>query len=289
MNNNPLYDHHQKVVFKDKLFKYWGLFCTFLGLVLLAIFLSDILIKGLGRIDWEFMINQSSRKAEKSGIGVPLWGSIYILFFTILIAFPLGLGAGIYLEEYSKKSKFSNFLEINIANLAGVPSVIYGILGLSLFVQSMSLGKSIIAASLTLSLLIVPIIIVSTREAIKAVPNSIKEASFGLGATKWQTIWHQVLPSSIGGVLTGVILALSRAVGESAPLIVVGALLKVSKPPLLPTDKFTVLPIQVYHWIGMPSEDFKTNAAAGIIILLSITFLLNGVAVYLRNKWTIKY
>ena len=289
MIDNDFFTHHRKVILKDKLFKYWGIFCTFLGLALLAIFLSDILIKGLGRIDWEFMINQSSRKAENSGIGVPLWGSLYILFFTILIAFPLGLGAGIYLEEYSKKNRFSKILEVNIANLAGVPSVIYGILGLSLFVQSMSLGKSIIAASLTLSLLIIPIIIVSTREAIKAVPNSIKEASYGLGATKWQTIWNQVIPTSIGGILTGVILALSRAVGESAPLIVVGALLKVSKPPLLPTDKFTVLPIQVYHWIGMPSEGFKINAAAGIIILLAITFLLNGIAVYFRNKWTVKF
>ncbi len=283
------FNHHKKVILKDKLFNYWGIFCTFLGLIILAIFLTDILIKGFERIDWNFLIAQSSRHAEKSGIGIPLWGSIYILIFTVVIAFPLGLGAGIYLEEYTKKNRFSEILEVNIANLAGVPSVIYGILGLSLFVQSMSLGKSIIAASLTLSLLIIPIIIVSTREAIKAVPYSIQEASYGLGATKWQTIWHQVLPTSLGGILTGVILALSRAVGESAPLIVVGALLKVSKPPMLPTDKFTVLPIQVYHWIGMPSEGFKTNAAAGIIILLAITFILNGIAVFFRNKWTVKF
>ncbi|TDM00043.1 MAG: phosphate ABC transporter permease PtsA [Flavobacteriaceae bacterium] len=274
---------------KDKAFEYWGIFCTLAGFLALCFFIGKIGMDGLGRIDWDFITNHSSRRAEKSGILIPLLGSVYVLVFTALFAFPIGLGAGVYLEEYSKKNKWSDLLEVNIANLAGVPSVIYGILGLTVFVQALDFGSSILAASLTLSLLVMPIIIVSTREAIKAVPKSIKEAAYGLGATKWQTIWTQILPASIGGVLTGVILALSRAIGETAPLIVVGALLRASKVPVLPTDKFTVLPIQIFHWTGMPSEDFKTNAAAGIIILLVITFGLNFIAVYLRNKWQNKW
>ncbi|MGB5666009.1 MAG: phosphate ABC transporter permease PstA [Maribacter sp.] len=274
---------------KDQLFKFWGIFCTIIGLVLLVVFIGDILIDGLRRIDWDFITNLPSRKPEKSGIYTALMGSIWILFFTSIIAFPMGVAAGIYLEEYSKKNKLAGLLEINISNLAGVPSIIYGLLGLEVFVRIMNLGASVLAGSLTLSLLILPIVIVATREAIKAVPSSIKDASFALGASKWQTIWHQILPASGGGILTGVILALSRAVGETAPLIVVGALAYVPFAPENPMDEFSVLPIQIFNWISRPQHGFIENAAAAIIILLLITFIMNGIAVYFRNKWQKKW
>ena len=274
---------------KDQIFKYWGIFCTAIGLVLLSVFIGDILIDGLRRIDWDFIISLPSRKPEKSGIYTALMGSIWILLMTTIIAFPMGVAAGIYLEEYSKKNKIAGLLEINISNLAGVPSIIYGLLGLEVFVRIMNLGASVLAGSLTLSLLILPIVIVATREAIKAVPASVKDASYALGASKWQTIWHQILPASSGGILTGVILALSRAVGETAPLIVVGALAYVPFAPESPMDEFSVLPIQIFNWISRPQHGFIENAAAAIIILLLITFIMNGIAVYFRNKWQQKW
>ncbi|MBT8384795.1 MAG: phosphate ABC transporter permease PstA [Bacteroidia bacterium] len=275
----------QKNRLKDKLFKFWGIFCTLIGLVLLTVFIGDILIDGITRIDWSFITNLPSRKAEKSGIYTALMGSIWVLILTAIIAFPVGVAAGIYLEEYGKKNKLAGLLEINISNLAGVPSIIYGLLGLEVFVRIMDLGASVLAGSLTLSLLILPIIIVATREAIKAVPKSIKDASYALGASKWQTIWNQTLPAASGGILTGVILALSRAVGETAPLIVVGALAYVPFAPQNPMDEFSVLPIQIFNWISRPQQGFIENAAAAIIILLLITFIMNGIAVYFRNKW----
>lgn len=279
----------QKNRLKDRLFMYWGMFSTLIGLVLLVVFIGDILIDGLGIIDWSFITNLPSRKAEKAGIYTALMGSIWILFLTAFIAIPVGVAAGVYLEEYSKKNWLSGILEINISNLAGVPSIIYGLLGLEVFVRIMNLGASVLAGSLTLSLLILPIIIVATREAIKAVPKSIQDASYALGASKWQTIWHQILPASGGGILTGVILALSRAVGETAPLIVVGALAYVPFAPENPMDEFSVLPIQIFNWISRPQHGFIENAAAAIIILLGITFIMNGIAVYFRNKWQKKW
>jgi phosphate transport system permease protein len=275
----------QKNRLKDQLFKFWGIGCTLIGLVLLVIFIGGILIDGLSRIDWAFITDLPSRKAEKSGIWTPLMGSIWILVLTAIISFPLSVAAGVYLEEYAKKNRLSALLEINISNLAGVPSIIYGLLGLEVFVRIMNLGASVLAGALTLSLLILPIIIVATREAIKAVPGSIRDASYALGASKWQTIWNQVLPASSGGILTGVILALSRAVGEAAPLIIVGALAYVPFAPQGPLDQFSVLPIQIFNWISRPQQGFIDNAAAAIIILLLITFIMNGIAVYFRNKW----
>ncbi|HEY9170014.1 MAG TPA: phosphate ABC transporter permease PstA [Lutibacter sp.] len=275
----------QKNRLKDQLFKFWGIGCTLIGLVLLVVFIGGILIDGLSRIDWAFITDLPSRKAEKSGIWTPLMGSIWILVLTAIISFPVSVAAGVYLEEYAKKNRLSALLEINISNLAGVPSIIYGLLGLEVFVRIMNLGASVLAGALTLSLLILPIIIVATREAIKAVPNSIRDASYALGASKWQTIWNQVLPASSGGILTGVILALSRAVGETAPLIVVGALAYVPFAPQGPLDQFSVLPIQIFNWISRPQQGFIDNAAAAIIILLLITFIMNGIAVYFRNKW----
>ncbi|NEM96657.1 phosphate ABC transporter permease PstA [Pontibacter burrus] len=270
---------------KDKAFQGFGIFCTLIGLVVLAIFLLNILIDGLGRIDWNFLNNLPSRRAERAGIYTAWIGTLWVLVLSSLIAFPLGISAGIYLEEYGKKNRLASFLEVNISNLAGVPSIIYGLLGLEIFARMMALGGSLLAGSLTLALLVLPIIIVTTRESIKAVPRSIRDASYALGASKWQTTWYQVLPASFGGILTGVILALSRAVGEAAPLIVIGALAYVPFAPSSPMDEFTVLPIQIFNWISRPQAAFATNAAAAIIILLFITFMLNGIAVYLRNKW----
>lgn len=273
----------------DQLFKYWGIFCTIIGLVLLMVFIGDILVDGILRINWDFLTNLPSRKPEKSGIYTAVMGSLWILCLTFFIAVPVGVAAAVYLEEYSNKGKLAGILEINISNLAGVPSIIYGLLGLEVFVRISKMGSSVLAGSLTLSLLILPIVIVATREAIKSVPHTIREASYGLGASKWQTIWKQVIPSASGGILTGVILALSRAVGETAPLIVVGALAYVPFAPQSPMDEFSVLPIQVFNWISRPQHGFIENAAAAIIILLGITFIMNGIAVYFRNKWQNKW
>ncbi len=270
---------------KNNLFKYWAIACTMFGIIMLAIFLINIIVDGIGRIDWAFITNLPSRKAENAGIYTALMGTVWILVLTAIIAIPIGVAAGIYLEEYGKKSRLANILEINITNLAGIPSIIYGILGLEVFVRTAGLGSSVLAGALTLSLLILPIIIVSTREAIKAVPKTIKEASFALGASKWQTISRQILPAAGGGIVTGVILSLSRAIGETAPLIVVGALTYVPFAPSTPMDQYSVLPMQIFNWISRPEPEFATNAAAAIIILLLITFVMNGIAIYLRNKW----
>jgi len=270
---------------KDQAFKVWGIACTLLGLVLLLIFLGNIFMDGIQRINWSFLINLPSRSPEKAGIYTAVMGSIWILSLTTIIALPIGIAAAIYLEEYAKKNKLSSILEVNISNLAGVPSIIYGLLGLEVFVRILEMGASVLAGSFTLALLILPIVIVSTREAIKAVPKSIRDASFAMGASKWQTVYLQVLPASFGGILTGVILALSRAVGETAPLIVIGALAYVPFAPLTPMDQFSVLPIQIFNWITRPQSGFVENAAAAIIILLLITFVMNGIAVYFRNKW----
>jgi phosphate transport system permease protein len=270
---------------KDRLFNVFAIICTFSVLLILLLLLFDILHKGIARVDWSFLTSLPSRHAKESGIYTALAGMISLLLFTLLIALPIGMLSGIYLEEYGKKSKLTRFIEVNIANLAGVPSVIYGILGLQLFVRTAGLGNSILAGALTLALLIMPIVIVSTREAIKAVSGGLREGALALGATKWQTISKVVLPAAFGGMLTGVILSTSRAIGETAPLIVVGALAYVPFVPEGPLDQYTTLPIQIYNWTSRPQEGFIINAAAGIIILLTVTLLLNGIAIFLRNRW----
>jgi phosphate transport system permease protein len=271
--------------YQDIIFKYFGLACTMLGIVVLALLMYNIISSGISRISWDFIMNGPSRMASKSGIFTAWIGTLWIMVLTSFIAFPIGIGAALYLEEYNKKSTLANIIEINIANLAGVPSIIYGLLGLELFARAFGLGESVLTGALTLSLLILPIIIVSTREALKSVPYSIREASYALGASKWQTIWNQVLPASIGGIFTGVILSLSRAIGETAPLLVIGALLFVPHPPEGIMDSFTVLPIQIYNWVSRPERAFSENAAAAIIILLGITFFMNGIGVYIRHTW----
>jgi phosphate transport system permease protein len=257
---------------------------TLAGLVILGIFLYQIFSKGLGRVDWQFITSLPSRFAERAGIFTALMGTLWIMGLTAIFAIPLGVMAAIYLEEYAKRTWFGNILEINISNLAGVPSIIYGILGLEVFSRTLHLGNSLLTGSLTLALLVLPIIVVSTRESIKAIPNSLREGSYALGASKWQTIYRIILPSAAGNILTGVILALSRAVGEAAPLIVAGALVYVPFAPTSPMDNYSVLPIQIFNWISRPQKVFETNAAAGIVVLLLVTFLLNGIAIYYRNR-----
>ncbi len=269
----------------DNAFKYLGIACTLLGVVVLLIFLGDIVLKGIGRIDWDFLTGLPSRRAERAGILTAWTGTAWMLGLTAVIAIPLGVAAGVYLQEYGRKNRLARIVELNIANLAGVPSIIYGLLGLEIFARVMKLGNSLLTGAATLALLILPVIIVATREALKAVPNSLREASYGMGATKWQTTWYQVLPAATGGILTGIILALSRAVGETAPLIVIGALAYVPYVAESPMDEFTVLPIQIFNWASRPQPEFLVNAAAAIIVLLLITFAMNGIAVYLRNKW----
>jgi len=262
-----------------------GLLVMLLALAALAALLYDILHDGLGRISWQFITSYPSRNADRAGILAALVGSIYVVGLTAAIAVPLGVGAAIHLEEYGGQGRLSRLIEVNIANLAGVPSIIYGLLGLGLFVRLMQMGRSVLAGGCTLALLALPVIIMSTREALRAVPKSLREASYALGATKWQTIRYQVLPAAFPGILTGLILALSRAIGETAPLITIGALTYV---PFLPNDiwsPFTVLPIQIFNWVSRPQASFAENAAAGIVVLLALLLVMNAVAIVLRDRF----
>jgi phosphate transport system permease protein len=268
----------------DRAFSVWGMISTFFGIALLILFVGIIMYDGLGRLNPAFFTSLPSRFPEKAGIFTSMIGTLWMVVLTLILSLPLGISAAIYLEEYAQKGRLSNILEINISNLAGVPSIIYGLLGLQIFSRTMGLGGNLLAGAFTLALLVLPIIIVATREAIKSVPVSIKDASYALGATKWQTTWFQVLPGAFGGIMTGIILALSRAVGEAAPLIVVGALAYVPFVPVSPLDQYSVLPIQIFNWISRPQAGFATNAAAGIIVLLAITLAMNLVAVYYRSR-----
>ena len=256
-----------------------------LGVAVLAVLLGDIVHDGFGRLSWQFFDNFPSRKAEKSGIKAALMGSLWLLGLTTAIAVPLGIGAALYLEEYARKNRWTRLLEINIANLAGVPSIVYGILGLALFVRGIGFGPSLLAAALTLSLLILPVIVISAREALRAVPKSIRLAAYAVGATRWQAIRHHVLPSALPGILTGLILAVSRAIGESAPLIMMGALTYVAFVPKSPMDQFTVLPIQVFNWVSRPQPAFHEIAAAGIIVLVVVLLCMNGTAIFIRHQF----
>lgn len=268
----------------DKMFQYFGMLCTFVGLAVLVVLLVKVCSIGLQRIDWNFFMSLPSRFPEKAGILTAWTGTLWIFFMTALFAIPLGVAAGIYLEEYSKKGWLSKLLEINISNLAGVPSIVYGILGLEIFVRVMKLGESVLAGSLILALLILPIIVVSTREALKAVPSTLRDASLALGASRWQTVRHQLMPAASGNVITGIILALARAIGETAPLIMIGALTYVPFVAHSPLDEFTVLPIQIFNWTSRPQYEFTVNAAGGIIVLLSIVLIMNSIAAFLRYR-----
>ncbi|MBK7055623.1 MAG: phosphate ABC transporter permease PstA [Leptospiraceae bacterium] len=270
------------------LFQTFCLAANFSVILFLVILLGDILIQGYSTLNWNFLTSYPSRFHDKAGILAAIVGTFYMMLLTALISVPLGIGAAIYLEEYAKETRFIRFVKLNIQNLAGVPSIIYGILGLTLFVRFMDLGRSLIAASLTMALLILPIITIASQEALRAVPQSFRLAGYGLGLTRWQVIQHQVLPMVATGMSTGVILALSRAIGESAPLVMVGALTYVAFLPSGLLDSFSVLSIQIYNWSSFPQKEFHALAASSIIVLLAMLFVLNviaiGLRIYFQNK-----
>lgn len=252
--------------------------------VLLAI-LGKLFADGLTRINWQFLTSFPSRRPEEAGIFSAWVGTLYVMFLTAAIALPLGIGAAIYLEEFASRNWFTRLVELNINNLAGIPAIIYGLLGLQVFVRWFRMGESVLAGACTLAIMSLPVIIVASREALRAVPVSIREAALALGATRWQTVRDHVLPLAIPGILTGTILALSRAIGEAAPLVTIGALTFVAFLPKSPLDPFTVLPIQAYNWVSRPQPEFHRNAAAALIVLLSLLLLMNSIAIYLRNRY----
>jgi phosphate transport system permease protein len=274
----------------DGLFRIIAVVGIVLALATLGALIADALVDGLPRIDWEFLTSFPSRKPAEAGIFSALIGSVYLITLTAVVAVPIGVGAAVYLEEYTNQSsRLSRIIEVNVANLAGVPSIIYGLLGLELFVRGMRLDRSLLAGALTLALLVLPIVIIASREAIRAVPGTIREAAYALGATQWQTTKDHVLPLAFPGILTGIILAVSRAIGETAPLIAIGALTYVAFVPDGLLSPFTALPIQIFNWVSRPQAGFHINAAAGIVVLLVVTLLLNALAIFLRNRYQKQY
>ena len=258
---------------------------TLVGLVFLVILLVDIWSDGAGRLTTDFLRNPPSRLTSRAGIWPALIGSVWTMLLTALVAFPLGVGTAIWLEEYAPNNRLTGIIEANIANLAGVPSIVYGILGLAVFVRALSMGRSVLAGALTLALLILPVVIIASQEAIRAVPGSMRLGSYALGATRWETIRHHVLPHAMPGILTGTILALSRAVGEAAPLLLVGAVGFVQFAPRGLQDAFTVIPIQIFNWTSRPQAEFQELAAAGSIVLLVLLLAMNAVAILLPNRY----
>ena len=263
-------------------------FCAasaFAGVFLLGALLFDVSKDGFIHVDWHFLTNFPSRFPEKAGLKSALYGTVWLIGFTALFSLPIGIGAAIYLEEFARNDWFTRFIRLNIANLAGVPSIVYGMLGLVIFVRWFALERSVISGALTMTLLVLPVIIISSQEALRAVPNSIRFAAFALGATKWQTVRDHVLPASMPGILTGTILAMSRAIGETAPLIMIGALTYVGFVPEKPTDPFTALPIQIFNWASRPQKGFHDLAAGGIIVLLFVLLTMNALAIYMRHRF----
>ena len=282
----------------DKIFVLVGLVVMLVCLAILAILFIDLVRDGWPRFGWDFFTNFASRRAERAGILAAWVGTSLIMLVTALCAVPVGVAAAIYLEEYAPKNWFTAIIEINVTNLAGVPSIVYGLLALGLFVYQFDLGQSIAAAGLTLALLILPIVIVATRESIRSVPNAIREAAYGLGATRWEVTKDHVLPYSTGGILTGMILGLSRAIGETAPIITIGALSFIAFLPQSPVqsefpfvsfawlqDPFTAMPIQMFNWVSRPDQAFQANAAAAGAILLGMTLIMNALAIWIRYRF----
>ncbi|GIN19693.1 phosphate ABC transporter permease PstA [Siminovitchia fordii] len=274
---------------KSTLSKWIFMLATSVGLIVLGILIYRIFSQGFSYLDAEFFTSFASRRPEEAGIKAAIFGTVWLMAITGPVSIILGVGCAIYLELYAKKSRFTRFIQMNISNLAGVPSIVFGLLGLTVFVRMMEMGRSVLAGGLTMSLLILPIIVVASQEAIRAVPKELQEASYGMGATKWQTIRHVILPAAIPGILTGGILALSRAVGETAPLIMIGALTFVAFVPESIWSGFTVMPIQIFNWTSRPQAAFHEVAAAGIIVLLLMLLLMNSIAIIIRNKFSKRY
>ena len=276
----------------DFLFKASLLACLLIALAVLVTLMVQIFVEGVGSLSLNFLTANPSRiDPESSGIGPALRGTLWLMAVCILFIVPVGVASAIYLEEYANRELwFNRFIELNIQNLAAVPSIVYGVLGLAFLARGpLSLGHVLLAGGLTLGLLVLPVLIVAAREAIRAVPPSIREGSMALGATKWQTIWKQTLPAALPGIATGAILSLSRAIGETAPLIVIGAALFATASPSSPFDQVTALPIQIFGWISEPQDAYKSLAAAGIIVLMAILLAMNAVAIWLRNKYEKKW
>ncbi len=289
--DSPFKDNLARRHVKARIFSGAIFLATCAAMIILSILLWRIAAQGLPWLNWQFLSSFPSRMAARAGILSALVGSACVIGITALIAVCLGVGAAIYLEEMSPKTKLNQFVELNIANLAGVPSLVYGMLGLAVFVRFMDFGRSILAAACTLAIMILPVIIISSREALRSVPPSIRLAALALGATRWQATWHHILPAALPGILTGIILAVSRALGEAAPLIMVGGVTYIAFLPNSLYDSFTTLPIQIFNWAGRPQEDFQAIAAAGIIVLLALVLFTNGIAIMIRarlenkNRW----
>ena len=271
------------------IFFIWFLLAILVGVAGLAALLIDVLIDGLGFLNWKFLTNYASRKPLESGILAPMAGTVWVVGLTAIFTVPVGIGTAIYLEEFARKNRLTRLIELNISNLAGVPSVIYGLLGLAVFVQFLFNGsRNLTAGALTMTLLILPIVIIASQEAIKAVPSSYRDAAYAMGATRWQVVKTVVMPQAVPGMMSGIILALSRAVGESAPILIISSLVWVTFVPTSPDSKFTVLPLQIFTWVSQPQEDFRSIAAAGIIVLLLILLGMNAVAIWIRNKYQVR-
>ena len=265
---------------------------TAIGLLVLAVLLLDVFVEGAQRLNWNFLSTYSSRFPEETGIRHSLTGTLSLMVLVPLISFPIGVGAAIYLEEFAPDNRFTRLMEANIANLAGVPSIVYGLLGVAVFVYLLGLGRSLLAGALTLSLLILPVIIVAGREAIRAVPGAIRDGGLALGATPWQVTSRQILPAAMPGILTGTILALSRAIGETAPILVVGAIIsrRSDNLPWYGLESFSALPVQIYQFVSRPQAGFKIEAAAaGIIVLMVVLLAMNSVAIILRNRFARRF
>lgn len=257
---------------------------TWMGTVLLMMLLYQIFSDGLPWLSVEFLTSFPSRFPERAGIKSALAGTVWLIGLIAIISVPVGVATALFIEEFSAKNKLARFIDLNISNLAGVPSIVYGIIGLAIFVRGLGLDRSLISGALTMSLLILPVIIIASQEAIRAVPSSIRLAAFALGATRWQTVWSHVLPASFPGIMTGIILGLSRAIGETAPLIMIGALTYVAFVPVGPMDSFTALPIQIFNWVSRPQQEFHELAAAAIIVLLVVLLIMNSAAIFIRYK-----
>jgi phosphate transport system permease protein len=281
----------------DSIFTVVGIASVMVGLLVLLTLIIMLLIQGAPRLNYTFFTSFPSSRPLEAGVLAAWVGSSLVMLVTMLMGVPLGVASGIYLEEYAPKNWLSSIIEINVTNLAGVPSIVYGLLALGLFSQQLKLGDSVITAGMTLALLILPVVIVTTREALRAIPNSLREAAYALGASRWQMIWDHILPYSYGGILTGVIVGMSRAIGETAPLVTIGALTFIAfLPPLPITGKFpfisfewlmapfTVMPIQMFDWVSRPDPEFQYNAAAAGIVILALTLVMNGLAIFLRYR-----
>ncbi|SDK80741.1 phosphate ABC transporter permease PstA [Lacicoccus qingdaonensis] len=273
----------------NKILKWLFFLCTLVGLAVLISLIVDTLIDAVGYLDLHFLTSMGSSRIEEAGFYGAIIGSLWLMLVTVPVAIFLSVATALYLEEYAPENRVTEFIKINISNLAGVPSVVFGLLGLAIFVRAMAMGNSVLAAGLTLALMILPVIVVSSQEAIRSVPSTVREASIGMGATKWQTVSRIILPAAIPGIITGIILAISRAIGETAPLVVIGVPTTLLVTPNGFLDSFQAMPMQIYSWVKMPQEEYQYLAAAGIIVLLVILLLMNSAAIFIRNKFSTRY